>query len=222
MSEENKYPKATRNEGSDGQTASGSGSGTTRRRLIKQAALAAPALFTVSGKPALAATQCTISGQLSGNLSGPQVSCEGCSPGYWKQTQNFGNWIAPYSPVDPKTKWTDVFPPFPGMPSDLTLIDALCLSGDIHKNLAKQAVAALLNGAYARANPGFNFGYTDGEVVDLYEQYYMTDPDLLLNSLDMINNQGCTLGPAYLPGHMGTGPGCSHGSHHPKKKHHHK
>ncbi len=221
MSEENKHPETTRLD-SDSETESKEIRGTSRRTVIKQAALAAPVLFTVSNKPALAVTQCTISGMLSGNLSGPQVTCEGCSPGYWKQIQHFGNWMAPYSPVDPKTRWVDVFPPFPGMPSDLTLIDALCLSGDTYKNLARQAVAALLNGAYARVNPGFNFGYTDGEIIDLYEQHYMTNPEGLLESLDRINNQGSMLGTAFLPGHMGTGPGCSHGSHHPKKKRHHK
>ncbi len=73
-----------------------------RRRLAK-AGLAAPVVMgTLLSRPVLGATphNCTISGKLSGNTSthGDPVDCKtlGRSPGYWKQSQWSGEWMAPY------------------------------------------------------------------------------------------------------------------------------
>jgi hypothetical protein len=73
----------------------------TRRRLT-QAGLAGPVvLATLASKNVLASTpyNCTISGQLSGNVSshGTPVNCNtlGLSPGYWRQPQHSGDWT-PY------------------------------------------------------------------------------------------------------------------------------
>ena len=56
----------------------------SKRRLIKGVAKAAPVVMAVSSKPALA-NFCTVSGFLSGNLSNhdDQHYCGGRSPGYW-------------------------------------------------------------------------------------------------------------------------------------------
>ncbi|RMG29232.1 MAG: hypothetical protein D6721_06645 [Gammaproteobacteria bacterium] len=182
--------------------------GATRRQVLRSAAAAAPVLMSVTGRPALAAAQCTVSGMLSGNLSGPHRTCEGCSPGYWKQEQHFHNWQAPYRPKaehgQPASRWTEYFPALPGMggsgglPSDLTLLDALRLHGNTQAEaLARQAVAALLNGAYQRATGGMNFGYTDGDVIDLYRQL-LDDPQVSLEDMadlfEMLNERHCPLG----------------------------
>ena len=59
--------------------------GKDRRRFIKRAIVAAPFILTVTSRPVWAAN-CTMSGQLSGNLSDAGEPCcgQGCSPGYWK------------------------------------------------------------------------------------------------------------------------------------------
>ncbi len=196
----------------------GEGAGSTRRRLLKTAVMAAPVMLTVASRPALAGSRCTLSGMMSGNLSGPEETCEGCTPGYWRQQQHFGSWTPPYSPTDPKTLWTDVFPAFPGMPTDLTLIDALCLQGGQYNALARHAAAALLNGAYNRANPGgLNFGYTDQDVIDLYTANYLTDVEGLKNSFALLNERSCPLGNDPGDG-GGTGPGCTKTTGKSKKK----
>jgi hypothetical protein len=64
---------------------------------------------------------------------------KGCTPGYWKQTQHFGNWTG-YSPdnyVD------DVFSCGP----HITLLEGLQTGGGDINALTRHAVAALLNAA---------------------------------------------------------------------------
>ena len=59
--------------------------GKDRRRFIKRAIVAAPFILTVTSRPVWA-INCTMSGQLSGNLSdaaGEQCGGEGCSVAYW-------------------------------------------------------------------------------------------------------------------------------------------
>jgi len=170
-----------------------------RRRLIRQSALATPVVLTVVSRPSLAGTQCTLSGMASGNLSGPQVTCVGCTPGYWKQEQHFSNWMTPYVPEDNPptsyaTTWKSVFGGnLPGYGDDLTLLDALGLTGGGYKALARHTVAALLNGAYYRKNGEFNFGYTDGDIISLYKKYHHTDAETLKNSFEILNKRSCPL-----------------------------
>lgn len=66
----------------------------SRRRLI--ATLGGGAvILTLAGKPVWA-SQCTVSGMMSGNLSAPQgTPCQGCTPGYWKVCQHLDSW-GPY------------------------------------------------------------------------------------------------------------------------------
>ena len=57
----------------------------TRRQFLKKSLLAStPVIMTLANRPVWAG-QCSISGMLSGNLSGPQIVCQGLSPGYWGQ-----------------------------------------------------------------------------------------------------------------------------------------
>ena len=59
--------------------------GKDRRRFIKRAIIAAPFILTVASRPVWACN-CTMSGQLSGNLSDAGAPCggEGCSADNWK------------------------------------------------------------------------------------------------------------------------------------------
>lgn len=72
-----------------------------RRRLAKGGLAAPVVLGTLLSRPVLGAAphNCTISGQLSGNVSthGTPVDCKtlGRSPGYWKQPQKASEWPAP-------------------------------------------------------------------------------------------------------------------------------
>lgn len=70
----------------------------TRRRLTS-VGLGVSAIFTLAGRPVLAA-QCTSpSAAASGNLSqhGAPLTCTGRTPGYWKQPQHANAWVAPYT-----------------------------------------------------------------------------------------------------------------------------
>ena len=70
------------------------------RRKLAGAALGAGAVFTLASRPVWA-NQCTISGMASGNLSAPRVTCDGCTPGYWKQDQHLDAWIPTgFRPLD--------------------------------------------------------------------------------------------------------------------------
>ena len=90
---------------------------------------------------------------------------EGCTPGYWKQSQHFDSWTAPYDPTDlfsatvgkHADNSTVTFEnAFPGM----TLLDVLSQGGGGLAALGRHTVAALLNTAshdvdYAHTTTGF-------------------------------------------------------------------
>jgi hypothetical protein len=69
----------------------------------------------------------------------PPTGDQGCTPGYWKQTQHFDSWPAPYTP---NTLFSAVFEnAFPGK----TLDDVLGQGGGGLNALGRHTVAALLN-----------------------------------------------------------------------------
>jgi len=73
---------------------------TTRRKFLKGAAAVTPVLLSVKSAPLLA-RNCTLSGQLSGNLSNHDDEIcggEGCSPGYWG---NRGFQVGSWHPLFP-------------------------------------------------------------------------------------------------------------------------
>lgn len=99
------------------------------RRKLTGAALGASAVFTLASRPVWA-NQCSISGMASGNLSAPRVTCEGCTPGYWKVCQHLDSWgPTGYSPTDTfnsvfgVTQYVDC----KGIP--YTLLDVMYLNG---------------------------------------------------------------------------------------------
>lgn len=123
---------------------------TDRRSFIKAALATAPVILTVTSKPVWAAQSCTASGQMSGNLSGQQVTCDGFSPGYWSNH----NWPAG---VQKSELYSDHFdyPTHDNAGNDFdqyTLWQVLDqLPGDNNGGSnaeARHAVAALLNSYY--------------------------------------------------------------------------
>jgi len=102
------------------------------RRKLTGAALGVSAVFTLASRPVWA-NQCSISGMASGNLSTPQVVCEGCTPGYWGRCQHLNSWAtAGYSTTQ---TFNDVF----GVTEykdcsgvAYTLLDVLFLNGNTY------------------------------------------------------------------------------------------
>ncbi len=143
----------------------------TRRRFT-QASMVAPVVMSLASRPVLGqVNQCTTSGLESGNHSGvAEVQCEGCSPGYWKQSQHVNSWVI-YSP-------TDIFSTVFGITdtnhiyAGLTLLQVLQKVRKDSANLGFQTVAALLNAA--ALGPGTareTFGYTPFQVIELYNNF---------------------------------------------------
>lgn len=171
------------------------------RRKLAGAALGAGAVFTLASRPVWA-NQCTISGMASGNMSAPKVTCDGCTPGYWKQDQHLDSWLAtgfrPLNSTDGLLK-ADTFNAVFGVDryvrsngTAYTLLEVMReLNGNgdpISTNLGFHAVAALLNAAH----PNVNFGYTSGEIINLFRAN-MHNGAALKDSLAMLNERGCPL-----------------------------
>ncbi len=62
-------------------------------------------------------------------------------------------------------------------------------SDPVSTNLGFQAVAALLSAA----NPQVNYGYTAGQIIDMFRNNYLTNGAKLKDTFDMLNNRGCPL-----------------------------
>jgi hypothetical protein len=111
------------------------------------------------------------------------VGGEGCTPGYWKQSQHFGNWTG----YDPATLFVDAGfeDVFPGM----TLLEVLGQGGGGLKALGRHAVAALLNAAY-----GLDYGMTAQQIIDAFNAA-VPDGDIegLLGDLVAANESSCPL-----------------------------
>lgn len=170
------------------------------RRKLTGAALGVSAVFTLASRPVWA-NQCTISGMASGNLSQPHEICGGCTPGYWKVPVHLDSWgptgFTPISePGNPAETFNEVFGVTQYVRNDgsaytlLEVMRELNGNGDpISTNLGFHAVAALLNAAH----PAVNFGYTSGELIALFQDNYLTNPEKLKNSLEMLNQRECPL-----------------------------
>jgi hypothetical protein len=128
----------------------------------------------------------------------------GCTPGYWKQEQHFGNWQAPYAPNDLfDTYFEDAFP-------GLTLLEVLTQGGGGLQALGRHTVAGLLNAAIFNgpADPGDNvFAITSwgetyttpAEMVIFFNNIYpgtKNQYEWLKNHFENANETGCPLGRA--------------------------
>jgi hypothetical protein len=134
---------------------------------------------------------------------------EGCTPGYWKQSQHFGSWTAPYTPTNPgATKYgepdpADVFT-VPGslmikvdnvqiVLKDATLLQALNAQGGGVNALARHSAAALLNAA----SPA-NYAFSVAEVIAMVNAALASgDATIIEDTKDKLafqNEKGCPFG----------------------------
>lgn len=110
---------------------------------------------------------------------------EGCTPGYWKQSQHFDSYTAPYAPT---TLFVDAFgvDAFPGK----TLLAVLSQGGGGLKALGRHAVAALLNAA----SDGVDYDRSTAEVISSFQSAYDSGSyTFLKNVFESFNQQGCPL-----------------------------
>ena len=121
---------------------------------------------------------------------------QGCTPGYWKQSQHFSDWIG-YNPTD---SFGSVFdlpsqlerPEHNVDPSGLTLEDALRLRGGGVNALMRHAVAALLNAA----NPDVSYDFTESDVIFRFNSVVNGSDEAIEGQKDQFadfNEQGCPL-----------------------------
>ena len=140
---------------------------------------------------------CTPCPYVSGLWSGssrcvpPPPPSEGCTPGYWKQSQHFGNWTAPYTP---STSFQSVF----SVSGFGTLLNALGLQGGGAQALARHGTAALLNAASSQVD----YSMTTSQVITLVRTALQsgnaTTIENAKNQLAALNESGCSLARAEL------------------------
>ncbi len=116
---------------------------------------------------------------------------EGCTPGYWKQSQHFDSWPAPYTPetqFTSGTQFSDVFEDaFPGM----TLLEVLGQGGGGLKALGRHTVAALFNG---KSDVSYDLSWM--KVIEAFNSVYpgsKKEYEALKNEFAGLNEQGCPL-----------------------------
>lgn len=133
----------------------------------------------------------------------PTGGGQGCTPGYWKQSQHFDSWPDGFVPEDTGTEdatlLTDVFTvpaslelekPESGNADDLTLLEGLELRGGGVNALIRHAVAALLNAA----NGDVSYDLTEQEVIDAFNAAVDGgDVEGTKDDFEGFNEQGCPL-----------------------------
>jgi hypothetical protein len=137
---------------------------------------------------------------------------DGCTPGYWKQSQHFGSYAAPFSP---NQTMFNAFAPFGGTPNFpkvknkadinenvITLQQALSQGGGDTNALLRHFIAAVLNAANNNVNSQYENipeivtavkAVLAGQTATLGGQQYNT-VDALKNALAASNEGGCPLG----------------------------
>jgi hypothetical protein len=116
----------------------------------------------------------------------PPVGGQGCTPGYWRQSQHFSSWTG-YSP---NQLFSSVFADaFPGK----TLLEVVWLGGGGLNALGRMSVAALLNAS----SPDVSFDLTTQQVIDAFNTAHASGNKKTIeqqkNLFDFLNNQGCPL-----------------------------
>ncbi|WP_421621976.1 hypothetical protein [Alkalilimnicola ehrlichii] len=186
------------------------------RRRLTQAGLAAPLVLSLSARPVWGSQgRCSLSGEIfSANVSNIDHECttgQGCTPGFWKNNteawdctgyspgqcieRNEDGSCAVWDAFGAGTRFSDVFHTGPTCaPSYATLMEVLQSGGQggCKGSLDWHAVGALLNAACNSVDYG-------ATVEDVKEAYYMaredadTDPELVKDVFDNMNNRGCPI-----------------------------
>jgi len=111
---------------------------------------------------------------------------DGCTPGYWKQSQHFDSWTAPYTP---ETLFGDVFDDaFPGK----TLLDVAKKGGGGLNALGRHSVAALLNAA----SGDVTYGVDEAGVISQFNDAYpgeKSDYNSVKDGFEVLNELGCPI-----------------------------
>lgn len=131
-----------------------------RRRLLKAGMGGSAILATLKSRSTLACTTggCTTPsayGSINSSIQHKKYTCNGLTPGYWKQPQHYSEWPNGYYPVDQydyrgrlvhaATKFGDCFSPNPF--GNKTLRDAMAAELGGTTDLGMHVSAALLNAA---------------------------------------------------------------------------
>jgi hypothetical protein len=113
----------------------------------------------------------------------PPSGGQGCTPGYWKQSQHFDSWVT-YTPT---MSFNQVF----GVGPNITLLQALQARGGGADALSRHATAALLN----TATSGVSYKYTTAQVIQLVRDAYSnaTTYEAAKDLLAGENERGCPL-----------------------------
>lgn len=108
----------------------------------------------------------------------------GCTPGFWKQSQHFQYWTAPYTP---STLFGSVFAnAFPGK----TLLQIAGQGGGGLNALGRHTVAALLNAASGEVD----YGMTPADVIAAFNAAHASgDYEGQKNIFEGLNERGCTV-----------------------------
>ena len=117
------------------------------------------------------------------------VGGEGCTPGFWKQSQHFDSWTAPYDPTD---SFNATFGVNVTLSGGTTLLGALQSGGGGINALARHAVAALLNAA----SPDVDSDFTVAQVIAIVQDGIAPGGltiEQAKNLLAAANEQGCPL-----------------------------
>ena len=113
---------------------------------------------------------------------------QGCTPGYWKQTQHFDSW-AVYTQTD---KYDSVFG-VTAFPVSLTLLQALQQGGGGINALGRHSTAALLNAV----SPNVNYPISSSDVIAMTKAALDSGNATLIqqtkNQLESYNSLGCPI-----------------------------
>lgn len=152
--------------------------------LFASVLVAAVSTSLLPTSDALWAKVLTITGEVNtGEFGTPPDEDEGCTPGFWKQSQHFDQWPEGYEPDQMIGEAFEL-----AVGPDLTLLQALKLDGGDLNALLRHAVAALLNAAH----PGANFPYSVEEVIALFQQALQTgDTEGIKDLFEQANEAGC-------------------------------
>lgn len=114
----------------------------------------------------------------------PPPATQGCTPGYWKQSQHFDSWPAAYAPgMSFDAVFADAFP-------GMTLLDVLKQGGGGIKALGRHTVAALLNAG----NGDVQNGLTTAQVISAFDAAFASgDYETQKNIFEGLNELGCPL-----------------------------